>query len=140
MCQQSVLIRSFISKAKEIYPDYAYGYEINREGTYRIWHTNPDENSDERFQMTLSELMYDLITLKGFDDYYLNFNPDAYKSHCLVETIKDLHLVSSEFDRPTINLSSQVNTSCDSELVSDRNNWIAKSEIPKETEPYPLAA
>ncbi|GEM_PF-4228696 len=140
MCQQSELIRSFISKAKERYPAYSYGYEINREGTYRIWHTNPDESSDERFQMTVSELMYDLLTLNGFDDYYLNFNPDAYNSHCLVETIKNLHLTSSEFDRPTFSPISHVKTSCDNELVSDRNYWIAKSERPKETEPFMLAA
>jgi len=136
----SELIRSFIGKASELYPTFQYGFEINRDGAYRIWHTNPDENSDEVFQSSLSVLMYDMLTLEGFDDYYLDFNIEAYNSHCFVESLSNIHQTSSEVDKPTISLGSPVKMNCDNELVYAKGDWVARLERQEQPEPLIIMA
>lgn len=104
MCQPKELIENFIIEVKKKYPIYSFGYTINLEGTFRIWHTNPDENTDIEFLTYLSVLSYDMITHKGFDDYYITFSPEKYDSVMAIEYLKTMYACISKVDTPIVKI------------------------------------
>ncbi|MDY0150787.1 MAG: hypothetical protein RBS43_00765 [Candidatus Cloacimonas sp.] len=135
------LVSNFVNEVGKMYPDYYFGYTINDEGAYRIWHTNALVNSDELFQKNLSELMYDLITVNGFNEFYLAFNREQYDKLNMIKCFEKLYSGKSQVNTPEFNLDQQSPVSC---LANPKNETLRltgmKNSRGKDSYTYSLAA